>query len=44
MEYPMFIRYKDDNTLTLVMVNGDIQAGRAFTIIAQRLRIIRRKR
>ena len=44
MSYPMFIRYKDDNTLALVMVNGDIVAGRAFTIVAHTVRVVRRKR
>ena len=44
MSYPMLIRYKDDNTLALVMVNDDIVAGRAFTIIARTVRVIRRKK
>jgi hypothetical protein len=44
MEYPMLIRYKDDKSLAVVLVNGDIQAGRSFTIVAQRLRIVMRKR
>ena len=44
MSYPMLIHYKDDNTLAMVMVNGDIVAGRAFTIISHTVRVIRRKR
>lgn len=42
--FPIIIRYKDDNRLAVCLTSGDIHAGRAFTILATGVRIIRKKR
>lgn len=44
MHFPVIIRYKDDKTLAVCMHVGHIIPGKAFTILAEKLSIVRRKK
>lgn len=42
MQFPIIIRYKDDKSLVVCLTLADIAAGMAFTILAEKLRIVRK--